>query len=172
MKRRLYFMLPNVTSAREMLDKMLVARIEIQQMHFYATEGTLLPDMPQASLVQRTELIHGAEMGILIGACSGLFTGSLFLMFPPEELKLGVMLLIASILSGSILGSWFYARASQKITNTKLQPFRDDIGHGQVLLMLDVPLYRIKEIEEIISNKHPDAVYRGVDTQATFLSWA
>ena len=38
--------------------------------------------------------------------------------------------------------------------------------------MVDVGIYRIKEIEELIAAKHPDAVYRGVDDEAKLISWA
>lgn len=172
MKHRLYFMLPSVESARELLDKLLIARIEIHQMHFHAKEGALLPDMPQASLIQRTALVRGAETGVVTGACSGFMTGSLFLLFPPEELKLGFMLLIAAVIGGSILGSWLSAQNSTGITNAKLQPFRAEVEAGQVLLMVDVGLYRIKEIEDLVAQKHPDAVYRGVDDAAKLISWA
>lgn len=34
MRRRLYFMLPNVPSARALLDELLLARIEEGHMHF------------------------------------------------------------------------------------------------------------------------------------------
>ena len=172
MKHRLYYMLPSVESARELLDKLLIARIEIHQMHFHAKEGELLPDMPKASLIQRTALVRGAETGVITGACSGFMTGSLFLLFPPEELKLGFALLIGSVIGGSILGSWLSAQRSTGITNAKLEPYRAEVDAGQVLLMVDVGIYRIKEIEEIIAAKHPDAVYRGVDDEAKLISWA
>lgn len=172
MKHRLYYMLPNVASARELLDKLLIARVEIPQMHFHAKEGALLPDMPRASLIQRTALLRGAENGVITGACSGFMTGSLFLLFPPEELRLGFMLLIAAVIGGSILGSWLSAKNSTEITNAKLQPYRDEVEAGKVLLMVDVGMYRIKEIQDMIAEKHPDAIFRGVDNEAKLVSWA
>jgi hypothetical protein len=48
MRRRLYFILPDIESARSMLDEMLLARIEIQHVHFLARRDTLPPDLPEA----------------------------------------------------------------------------------------------------------------------------
>ena len=71
MKRRLYYMLPDVPSARAMLDELLLARVEERNLHFYAKDGTLLPDMPEANCLQKTYLIHGAEVGVRIRALIG-----------------------------------------------------------------------------------------------------
>ena len=41
MRRRLYFVLPDIESARTMLNDMLLARIECKHIHFLAQRGTL-----------------------------------------------------------------------------------------------------------------------------------
>ena len=67
MKKRLYFMLPDFQSARSMLDEMLLARVEERHIHFLAKRGTLPDDLPEASVLQKTDIVHGAEMGLVIG---------------------------------------------------------------------------------------------------------
>ncbi|MES2049563.1 MAG: DUF1269 domain-containing protein, partial [Pseudomonadota bacterium] len=64
MKRRLYYMLPDIPSARSMLDELLLARVDERNLHFCAKEGTLPTDMPEANFLQKTDLIHGVEIGI------------------------------------------------------------------------------------------------------------
>jgi len=49
-------MLPDVRSARSLLDKLLLARIEEKHMHFCARDGTLLHDMPEANFLQKYAL--------------------------------------------------------------------------------------------------------------------
>ena len=66
MRRRLYFMLPNVASGRAMLDELLLARIEIGHMRFMARDGTLPADMPDVNFLQKTDLVHGAQLGVVI----------------------------------------------------------------------------------------------------------
>lgn len=170
MKRRLYFMLPNVADARTMLNELLIAHVEMRHIHFFAKEGTLPTDMPEANLVQRTDLIHGAETGVMIGACSGLIAGSLFMIFPPKEIGLSIMILLVSTIFGAILGSWAHARTSSDIPNSKLLRFRERVEAGQVLLMLDVPLSRVKEIEVMISKDHPQADFNGSEVHVPVIS--
>lgn len=170
MKRRLYFMLPNVAEARVMQDELLIAHVELRHMHFYAKEDTLPKDMPEANLVQRTDLIHGAETGVMIGAFSGLIAGSLFMIFPPEQISLSIMILLVSTVFGAILGSWASARSSSEIPNSKLMRFRTGVEAGQVLLMLDVPLARVKEIETMILKNHPQAAFGGSETHVPVFS--
>ena len=71
MRRRLYFVLPDVQSARTMLNDMLLARIECRHIHFLAARGTLPPDLPEASVLQKTDIVHGAQLGLIIGAVVG-----------------------------------------------------------------------------------------------------
>lgn len=71
MRRRLYYMLPNVKAARAELDELLLARIEERHIHFMAKEGTLPEDMPDCNFLLRTDLIHGAKLGIAIGGVVG-----------------------------------------------------------------------------------------------------
>src|ERR1044072_4459728 len=83
MKKRLYFMLPDIQSARSMLDEMLLARVEERRIHFLAKRGTLPDDLPEASVLQKTDIVHGAEMGLVIGGVAGTLGGALVVMLPP-----------------------------------------------------------------------------------------
>ncbi|MDO8650763.1 MAG: DUF1269 domain-containing protein [Undibacterium sp.] len=163
MKRRLYYMLPDVPSARAMLDELLLARVEERYMHFYAKEGALPAGMPEANFFQKTDLIHGVGVGILIGAASGLIAGSLLLIFPPEDIAMRVIALLASALGGAVFGSWVSGMAAAAIPNSRLKPFRDGIERGQVLLIVDLPLRRVAEIEDMIARRHPEISFGGME---------
>lgn len=163
MKRRLYYMLPDVPSARAMLDELLLARIEERNLHFCAKEGSLPSDMPEANFLQKTDLIHGVETGILIGGISGFIAGALLLIFPPDGIELRIVALLIATLGGAIFGSWASGMAAAAIPNSSLTRFRDGIEQGQVLLIVDVPFHRIAEIETLISTRHPEISFGGVD---------
>jgi len=163
MRRRLYFMLPDLASARAMLDELLLARIDERHMHFCAREGMLPADMPEANSFQKTDLIHGAEVGMLIGGIAGLLAGGLWLIFPPEGMEMRILAVLVSIIGGSLFGSWASGMAARSIPSSSLQPFVDDIESGKVLLMVDVPFKRISEIQHLVSKRHPEIRFGGVD---------
>ena len=43
MRRRLYYVMPDLTSARRMMDDLLLARIEECHIHFLGKRGTPMP---------------------------------------------------------------------------------------------------------------------------------
>lgn len=161
MRRRLYYMLPDVTSARTLLDVLLLARVEERNMHFYAKDGTLPADMPEASFVQKTDLVHGLESGMVIGAGAGLLGGILLVLFPPEGLQLQVFAILATAFGGAVFGMWASGMAAAAIPNSRLKQFQPGIEAGQVLLMIDLPLGRVSQIEQLIEQRHPGGKFRG-----------
>ncbi|MFZ6658516.1 DUF1269 domain-containing protein [Undibacterium sp. TJN19] len=170
MRRGLYFMLPDVTSARAMLDELLLARVDERHMHFYAKEGMLPADMPAANSFQKTDLIHGAETGMLIGGIAGLLSGGLLLIFPPESVEMRILVLLISTLGGAFFGSWASAKAAAATPSSSLQPFRADVDEGKVLLMVDVPFRRLTEIQELVSKRHPEIHFGGIDPHVPVFS--
>ena len=106
MRRRLYFVLPDVESARTMLNDMLLARIEVRHIHFLSRRGSLPDDLPEATVMQKTDIVHGAQTGLAIGAIVGAAAGFLLVMFPPEGMTLKLMAVLAVALGGALFGMW------------------------------------------------------------------
>ncbi|MES2129477.1 MAG: DUF1269 domain-containing protein [Pseudomonadota bacterium] len=161
MRRRIYFMLPDVPSARSMLDELLLKRIEERYMHFWAKEGTLPSDMPDASFLQKTDLVHGAQMGMMIGGGAGLLAGVLLVMFPPEGLSLQTFAILIAGLGGAVFGAWASGMNAAAVPNSRLKQFAERIEQGQVLLIIDLPLSRVQEIEDLIEARHPEITFGG-----------
>jgi len=80
MRRRLYFLLPDIASARAMLNDLLLARIEVGHIHLLARRDVLPDDLPAANVLQKTDVIHGATQGIMIGGIAGACAGGLFVL--------------------------------------------------------------------------------------------
>lgn len=163
MRRRLYFMLPDVPSARALLDELLLARIEERHMHFWAKEGTPLPDMPEANFIQKTDLVHGVESGMLTGGALGVVGGALLVQFPPEGLQLPMVAILFAGIIGALFGAWASGMVAAAIPNSRLTAFQEGIESGQVLLMVDVPFRRVREIEEMVEKRHPEFKFGGVE---------
>jgi hypothetical protein len=156
-------MLPDVSSGRVLLDTLLLARVGEGQMHFYAKDGALPPDMPEASFVQKTDLMHGMESGMVIGAGAGLLGGILLVMFPPEGLQLQTFAILLTALGGAAFGAWASGMAAAAIPNSRLKAFEAGIENGQVLLMVDLPPGRVDQIEELIAHQHPSVRFGGIE---------
>ncbi|MFC3107975.1 DUF1269 domain-containing protein [Undibacterium arcticum] len=163
MRRRLYYMLPDVDSARALFDKLLLARIEERHMRFWSRDGKLPDDMPEANFMHKTDLVHGTEMGLLIGACAGLIGGSLLVLFPLEGLHLQNVVILAAALVGAIFGAWASGMVAAAIPNSRMKNFQKGIEAGQVLLIIDVPYSKVEKVEQLIQERHPEASFAGVE---------
>lgn len=162
MRRRLYFMLPDIPSARSMLDELLLARIEIGHMRFMARDA-LPSDMPDVSFMQKTDLVHGAQLGVVIGAIVGLGAGVFLTMFPVDGMTLRTAAILLVTLGGAIFGGWASGMNAAAVPNTRLKRFAARIEQGQVLLIVDVPVGRVDDIEEMIARRHPEISFGGME---------
>ncbi len=163
MRRRLYFVLPDAESARSMLDEMLLARIEIKHIHFLARRGTLPPELPEASVMQKTDIVHGAQMGVAIGGIAGTLGGLLVVIFPPAGISLQLVTVLIAALLGSVFGAWVSSMAASAVPNSKLKAFHGPIEEGKVLMMVDVPMRRVQEISDLVAKRHPEAASGGFE---------
>jgi hypothetical protein len=163
MRRRLYFMLPDVESARTMLNEMLLARIECRHIHFLSRRDTLPPDLPAANVLQKTDIVHGAQVGLVIGAVVGAAAGGLLVLFPPEGVTLKLMAVLLLALGGALFGVWASSLVASAVPNSRLKMFQADMDAGKVLMMVDVPMRRVQEICELVARRHPEAASGGFE---------
>ena len=163
MRRRLYFILPDIDSARGMLNEMLLARIEINHIHFLARRDTLPDDLPEANVLQKTDVVHGAQLGMTIGGVAGIIGGLLIVLFPPRGVSLQLVTVLLAALFGALFGAWASSMAASAVPNSKLKAFHPEIERGKVLMMVDVPMRRVQEIRELIARRHPEAVSGGFE---------
>jgi hypothetical protein len=161
MRRRLYYVLPDLPSARATLDELLLARIEERHIRFLSRDGTLPDDMPGCSFVLKTDLIHGAQIGTVIGGVVGLVAGILLVLMPPEGLTMRTATILLMALGGALFGAWASGMNGCAIPNKKLEQYADRIERGQVLMIVDVPVRRVREVEEMIAVRHPDYSFGG-----------
>ena len=163
MRRRLYFLLPDMPSAHGMLDEMLLARIEVGHIRFLARRGTLDGDLPEAGVLQKTDFVHGAQTGIMVGGLCGTLAGALLVFFPPDGLQLQLVTVLITALLGALFGAWTSSLAGSSVPNSRLSAFHVEIERGKVLMMVDVPMRRMQEISELVARRHPEAIPGGFE---------
>jgi hypothetical protein len=165
MRRRMYFLLPGVESAERTANDLLLARIEDRHMHFLARRGTDLGKLHEASILQKSDAVHGARLGMMLGAVGGIVVGTYVYLTPPENMPLefGTTVLVLAVL-GALFGMWASSLVALAVPNTRLKRFAEEIERGSVLLMVDVPPGRVDEIHELVRLRHPEAADHGLES--------
>ncbi len=163
MRRRLYFLLPDVERARQAVDELLLARIDENHIHVLARDGAALNDLPEATFLQKSDTMHGIRSGMILGGAVGAVAGAVAVLFPPSGavMQLGVMLATGAV--GAILGGWCAGVIGADVPNTDLRAFRDAISQGKVLMIVDIPKARVEEITRLVERRHPEADMRGLE---------
>jgi hypothetical protein len=161
MRRRLYFVLPDVESARRTADDLLLARVEHRRMHFLARRGTDLAELHEAGYLMKSDLVHGAGLGLGLGALGGAVLGLMIVFHPIEGTAPHPLWFFAAVLVGALLGAWVASMVGASVPNSKLRRFEGEIDAGKLLLMVDVPYDAVEEIREVVMARHPEAVPAG-----------
>ncbi len=163
MRRRLYFIMPDLPSARQMMDDLLLARIEERHIHFLARRGTPMDGLHEASHLQKSDLIHGAQVGLALGALLGFIVGAVVVMTLQTDDRWQIVTVLGSGLAGALFGAWVSSMVGSSVPNSRLKQFSQAIESGKILLMADVPQHRVNEVREQLAARHPEAEDRGVD---------
>jgi len=161
--RRIYFLLPDVASARAIVNELLLARIEERRIHVLARDNVPLEDLPAARLAQKSDLVPALERGIAAGGAAGLLAGVAAVAFPPAGLVIGGGALLGICLFGTGFGAWVSAMIGVGLPNRRLQRFEEAIARGELLMMIDVAVPRVEEIEAIVMRRHPEANLEGTE---------
>lgn len=163
MRRRIYFLLPSVGSARQVVNELLLARIDDHHIHVMAREGITLGDLPQANLLQRSDFIHGVEIGLSVGGATGIVAGLIAVAFPPQGIVLGGWTMLVMALAGALIGAWVAGMIGTDIPNSQLREFTTAVADGQILMMVDVPKSKVANVTDMIRKHHPEADMHGVE---------
>jgi hypothetical protein len=164
MRRRIYWLLPDLACARKTMDDLLLARITEQHIHFVANEGTDLSGLHEANILQTSDVIRAAQAGLVIGGSAGALLGALVAVYFPivgNEPQWGMVAVLAMF--GSAFGAWSASLIGVSTPSNRLKRFTQAIEAGQILLMVDVPRSRVDEIEERLQALHPEAHLEGVE---------
>jgi len=161
--RRLYFLAPDVPTAKAIVDDLLLARITWRHIHVLANHTVQLDHLPPASLLQSSDVVHALERGVALGGATGAIVGLIALAFPPAELVVAGGAVVALALAGAGFGAWTAAMIGVDEPNTRLGRFREAIRAGQLLVMADVPGAREDEITQMVTRHVPKAGPEGAE---------
>lgn len=163
MRERLYFLLPDVKRAQSTMRHLLLARIEERHVHVLAKDGVDTKDLPPATLGQKSDFYHAMALGIIVGGITGILGGLTVYLFPPNGINVTLSVVGLFAMLGSIFGVWTSGLIGTDVPNTQLSRFRKSLAQGKILMMVDVPRDRVKEIKAIMKKQHPEADEGGMD---------
>lgn len=161
--RRLYFLVPTVESASQIVDELLLARLEERHIHIAAKDHHMLEEahLPEADLLQESDFIPALERGLAVGGVTGLVAGIVAVATGGLALAGGAILAVS--LAGAGVGAWISSMIGADAPNTQLKEFESAIEQGQLLMMLDVPKARVDEFIDMVKKHHPEAEVEGTE---------
>lgn len=160
--RRIYFLAPNIEITHKIVDELRASSIEDHQIHIVAKRGTPLQDLPEASPLQKSDIIPAMERAVAVGGTTGLLAGIVAVALP-TGLVLGGGAILASTLAGAGIGAWLGGMVGLNVGNTRLKPYEDAVEKGKMLVLLDIPKSRIDEITQMILKHNPEAEFEGTE---------
>ena len=162
MHTRIYWLLPDLESARVTLDDLLLARVDWRHIHFLAREDVDLRGLHAAGVLQKSDVVRAAEMGLIVGASVGALLGALAAVHYPivgDEPQWGIAAVLAVL--GGLFGTWTSTMIGVSIPSKRLARFQPAIEQGQILMMVDLPMWRVEAVKARLQALHPEAAMQG-----------
>jgi hypothetical protein len=159
MLRRLYYIFPIRKQVESAVEELKDLGIDQKRMHTIAREDIDISELPPATVRQRSDF--GARLEVwmwdlnllLFFTAAGALVFTLF--FSLWYWGLGLALVMAA---SFLLGNHF----ATHIPKMHLSGLRAALNHGEILLLVDVPRWHVREVEATVLRHHPEAGIGGV----------
>lgn len=154
MHSRLYFLVPGRTHALSIIHDLSRQGIAPEQVHILADPRTRTDGLPQPTKGQKNGAGNPLEK-ILWNSnliSFALAFGCFIFLLMTRNLNAWLLLPAGVMAVNFITGLKFSNRPS-----LHLGEFRDALAHGEILLLVDVPETRVKDIEHRVHCQHPEA---------------
>ncbi|MFD0928873.1 hypothetical protein ACFQ1T_03670 [Methylophilus glucosoxydans] len=162
MRRRLYFVLPNLHSAQAVMNELLLDRIDENHIHFHARHEHLLAQLPKAGAVEKSDVLYSAMAGFVFGAIVGLLSGLLACFFPWWFGEVAFTVIPYCMVIGALACAAWAAAIATAAPGYRLRAHSQQLEQGNILMVVSVPLRRLREIRQRLMLRHPEALYGGV----------
>ena len=158
MLRRLFFLFPNESKAQAAVDQLIFSGLKRRHIHAIA-QNVELTTLPAASERQKADTTFKLErilwlVNLLVFSIALV---CLLISFPLGSISLAIASFV--VMAISFIGAEQFV---VHVPNVHLTEFTDALSHGEILLMIDLPYFRVNEIETYIRCNHPEAVVGGV----------
>ena len=163
MIRRMYFMIPDTSLARTIHNELLLSRVAESKMHVVAREDIDLDDLPEANILQKSDLVHSIQRGIPLGGLTGVLLGALAVSLGAVTPGYEGVTIMLTVFAGLFLGALASTLIAVNVPNTRHSQFEKDLSNGKILFIVDVPVEKVQEITDMIVSHHPEVDMRGLE---------
>jgi hypothetical protein len=166
MLRRIYFSFPGREIALQAVQEFEKFRIPKRHIHTIAREGVDIAGLPESTLRQRTDAVARIEQLFwnlnLVFFFLLLGLAAVSLAVDAYGWALGFLLLMAiSLFSGHYFAS--------HIPRTHLSELQTSLRHGEILLLVDVPKWKVALVDKGIRKQLPETHCAGVSWMSELL---
>lgn len=155
--RRVYFLLPDVDTARDLVRELDGQGFSRSQLH-RVTAGTDAGELTlRCPADEPSDAVRAVTRGSMVGAGIGLLAALLLVWAPERQLAPDVIALVTLTAMGTGFGAWISSmtgdggRAAGGIDGE-----RESEG-ARTLMMVDVSPDQVDDCRELVLRKHPDA---------------
>lgn len=162
MLRRLYYLFPDITQVQTVVDELVGLSVPRHHMHAMARKDIDIHTLPGATARQKSDTMHhivtfGWNVNLL------LFFLAAIVLFSALLASASVVAVVSAlIMVSTFVGGYLYAT---HLPDMDLSEFENALAHGEILLMIDVPLKQVEALEVYMHHRHFEAYDGGV-------SWA
>lgn len=157
--RRLYLLFPGHQFADRAVADLLLLGVDQRHIHTVAKQGVDISGLPKATLRQRTDILARLD--------HWFWDLNLLLFF------FALALLVLSVWNASlvwglaclaVMGLTFFLgnHYAKHVPHAHMDECQTALRHGEILLMVDLPRWRMATVEKTIRKKHPEVEVGGV----------
>lgn len=163
--RRLYFLAPDVVSARRIVDDLLLHHVSERHIHILASDrqAVIDADLPVAGLLQESDFIPAVERGLALGGTTGVLAGLAAMVIPGIGLAFGGAAVLGAGMAGAGVGAWASSMIGLSAPSSRLRAFEEAIREGRLLVIVDVPKRSEQAVTDLIVHHHPEARVEGTE---------
>lgn len=158
MLRRLFLLFPDELHAKRVVDVLVDAGVSERRIHAVAHEIEI-KILPESVIRQKSDTVFRTQ-SFLWNVNLLIFTCSMIVFF--ITLAMGILLWIIVAFAVMVISFFAGEHFVVHVPDVYLNELTDALVHGEILLMVDVPVARVDEIENLVYQCNPDAAVGGV----------
>ena len=158
MNLRLHFLAPDPAHAQRIIGDLEAAGVRHNDIHALANDDALLRDHPRTTRAPQQDIGLYVERRLWgLNLIAFMIALAVLVTLLIKGLTGWAVIPLAVVISTFVVGVLF-----TRIPNADVHEFREALRHGEILLMVDISRSRVGEIEDLVRQRHPEAVIGGV----------